>query len=48
MRFMKHSKQYGLIELDGSILKKLVDTEYVWIEDWCEEKLKEYYSRNIK
>jgi len=45
MRFMKHSKQYGFIELDDSILKKLVDTEFAWIEDWCEEKLKEYYSR---
>lgn len=46
MRFMRHSKQYGLIELDEAILNKLVDTEYAWIEDWCEQKLKEYYSRS--
>ena len=43
MRFLKHSKSFGVIELDETIHKRLTDTDLEWIDGWCEEKLREYY-----
>jgi superfamily II DNA or RNA helicase len=44
MRFMKHSRQLGYVELNGIIYKRLSNEDKRWIMEWCDRKLDEYYS----
>jgi len=46
MRFMKHSRQLGYIELNSNIFRCLTAEEKRWIVEWCDRKLDEYYSRS--
>ena len=43
MRFMKHSKDLALIEVNKHIWKKLTKEDREWIYKWCEENVGEYY-----
>lgn len=45
MRFMKRSKELEYVEFNKNIWKKLSIEEKVWIEEWCDRKLEEYYER---
>jgi superfamily II DNA or RNA helicase len=45
MRFLKRSKELEYVEFNRHIWKKLSEEDKVWIEGWCEEKLKGYYGR---
>ena len=42
---MRHTKTLGIIEVDGTVWKKLSEDEKKRIETICEEKLVLYYSR---
>ena len=45
MNMMRHTKTLGIIEVDSTVWKKLTDDEKKRIEDFCDEKLQEYYRR---
>ncbi|WP_178140749.1 hypothetical protein [Clostridium amylolyticum] len=45
MRFMKRSKELEYVEFNKNIWKKLSAEEKIWIEEWCDKKLEEYYGR---
>ena len=41
---MRHTKTLGIIEVDGTVWKKLSETDKVKIENRCNAKLSSYYS----
>ena len=45
MNMMRHTRTLGIIEVDGTVWKKLSKEEKKQIEEICNEKLKKYYSR---
>ena len=45
MNRMRHNKTLGIIEMDGTVWKKLSDEEKKRIENTGDEKLDRYYSR---
>ena len=45
MNMMRHTKTLGIIEVDGTIWKKLSGEEKKRIEEICDEKLEAYYNR---
>ena len=42
---MRHTKTLGIIEVDGTIWKKLSEDEMKQIEEICDEKIDAYYIR---
>ena len=42
---MRHTKTLGIIEVDGTVWKKLSSEEKVQIEKICDQKIEEYYNR---
>ena len=42
---MRHTKTLGIIEVDGTVWKKLSEDEKKRIKEICEQKLKKYYGR---
>ena len=45
MNMMRHTKTLGIIEVDGTVWKKLSEEEKKQIEDICNKKLKQYFLR---
>ena len=45
MNMMRHTKTLGIIEVDGTVWKKLSEEEKKRIEEICDEKLVGYYNR---
>ena len=45
MNMMRHTKTLGIIEVDGTVWKKLSAEEKTQIELICDQKLEEYYRR---
>ena len=45
MNMMRHTKTLGIIEVDGTVWKKLSEDEKKRVEEICDEKLEKYYSR---
>ena len=45
MNMMRHTKTLGIIEVDGTVWKKLSEDEKKRVEKICDEKIKKYYSR---
>jgi superfamily II DNA or RNA helicase len=45
MNMMRHTKTLGIIEVDGTVWKKLSEEEKNRIEKICDEKIKRYFSR---
>ena len=45
MNMMHHSKTLGIVEVDSTVWKKLTESEKMWIESICDEKLEKYYQR---
>ena len=45
MNMMRHTKTLGIIEVDGTVWKKLSEDEKKQIEKMCEEKIETYYIR---
>ena len=45
MNMMRHTKTLGIVEVDGTVWKKLTDDEKKRIEAICDEKLEKYYER---
>lgn len=42
---MRHTKTLGIIEVDGTVWKKLSEDEKTQIEEICDEKITLYYQR---
>ena len=45
MRFMKKCRDTEYVEFNNNVWKKLSGEEKVWIREWCEERLRGYYSK---
>lgn len=45
MNMMRHTKTLGIIEVDGTVWKKLSEEEKKQIEDSCEKKISLYFER---
>ncbi|MBZ9686808.1 DEAD/DEAH box helicase family protein [Clostridium estertheticum] len=45
MRFMRKCRESEYVEFNGNVWKKIRGEEKVWIGEWCEEKLEEYYNK---
>lgn len=45
MNMMRHTKTLGIIEVDGTVWKKLSEEEKQRIGAICDEKLEKYYNR---
>ena len=45
MNMMRHTKTLGIIEVDGTVWKKLDEEEKRRITEICSKKLAQYYSR---
>ena len=45
MNMMRHTKTLGIIEVDGTVWKKLSEDEKKRIEEICAEKLDGYYAK---
>ena len=45
MNMMRHTKTLGIVEVDSTVWKKLLDDEKVHILSVCDKKLDEYYAR---
>jgi TRAP-type C4-dicarboxylate transport system substrate-binding protein len=45
MNMMRHTKTLGIIEIDGTVWKKLSEEEKKRIEEICDEKLESYFQR---
>ena len=43
---MRHTKTLGIIEVDGTVWKKLSEDEKKRVEAICDEKLASYYLRS--
>ena len=48
MDMMHHSRTLGLVEMDGTVWKKLTDAEKSEILKICDEALERYFSRKLK
>ena len=46
MNMMRHTKTLGIIEVDGTVWKKLREDEKKRVEEICDEKLASYYLRS--
>ena len=42
---MRHTKTLGIIEVDGTVWKKLNEEEKKRIEELCDEKIEQYFCR---
>ena len=42
---MRHTKTLGIIEVDGTVWKKLNEEEKKLIEEICDNKIADYYFR---
>ena len=45
MNMMRHTKTLGIIEVDGTVWKRLSEDEKKRIVEICDEKLVGYYNR---
>lgn len=45
MRFMRRCKEVEYVEFNPHVWKRLSKEEKIWMDRWCDEKLKEYYER---
>ena len=45
MNMMRHTKTLGIIEVDGTVWKKLSEDEKKRIEEICDRKIAHYYER---
>lgn len=45
MRFMEKCKDIEYVKFNKNIWKKLTIEEKLWIDEWCDKKLEQYYSK---